>query len=271
MFIVLGSKKYFKGLSNIFCASNNRGPENCIDIASTGTSYYDDFLDDKLKSYFAKNKNLEGHIEYMTPLEYYEACAKLFDSTVESLQSQRRHDSGNIDWLSNALESGRKFHLPYINWTNGGQEGLHRMMVIANKYGWDEYTFPVLVVNYIDDHLPLVEEAYRCLSKAIDESLTYKYSIDTLPDYLLSQIQSELDKQCEFTDEIYTCICKSDLESKYILSLEGFEDDIEIDIDKDDIQIREPDQEIDIDNIDIEDLMDEYDFDDIDALLKSLR
>ena len=43
-----------------------------FDTTTTNTSYYDDFLTPEGLAYKQKAKNLTGHIEYMTPAEYFE-------------------------------------------------------------------------------------------------------------------------------------------------------------------------------------------------------
>lgn len=275
MFRVVCTKSNITALSNIFCSSDKRGPENCIDINSTGASFYDDLLDDSQKAYFAKNKNLEGHIEYMTPEEYYEACAKMFGSSVSSLKQQRQRDKDSIEWLTNALESGRKFNLPYVNFAQSGQEGLHRMMVIANKYGWDEYTFPVLVVNYVDERRNEVEQAYKYLDRSINKSLEYAFSPNNLPDDFIDQVQWELADLCDGEDFEYKCICTHvEDNAGFVLSIDGFESEVQITVYFEDIRIRETDPDLDnldLDDPDWDDLLDDIDFSDVESVLKSLR
>lgn len=249
------------GLSNIFCAESNRGPGNCIDKTSTGASFYDSFLDDKYTDYLAKAKNLQGRIEYLTPREYYAACAEIFHSTVNRLVEQRQNDLESIDWLSKRLDAGQKFHLPYVNYANEGQEGLHRMLVLANKYGWDTYTFPVLVIRYVDEHRVVIDNAYETLNRAIDESLQYKYLDSNLPDDLITEIQWNLDSN---EDNQYTAKCYSETSEDYLITLVGFESDISIDVSKSSIKIKSSDDfDISDEDLDIDDV-------DLDELLKSL-
>lgn len=246
------------GLSNIFCAQSNQSPSNCIDMTSTGVSFYNSFLDDKYKDYLAKTKNLQGNIEYLTPREYYSACAEIFHSTVDRLVEQRRNDLESIAWLSKRLDAGQKFHLPYVNYANEGQEGLHRMLVLADKYGWDTYTFPVLVIQYVDEHRVVIDDAYKTLNWAIDESLQYKYPESNLPDDLITEIQWNLDST---EDNQYTAKCSSETSEDYLITLVGFESDISIDISKSSIKIRSSDdfdisdEDLDIDNVDLDELL----------------
>lgn len=272
MLRIINNSKFSIELSNVFCSKSNISPENCIDVSSTGVSYYDDFLDDSKIKYF-RDKNLEGHIEYMTPLEYYEACAEIFNSSVESLKQQRRNDNSSIDWLTNALERGQKFNLPYVDFANAGQEGLHRMMVLADIFGWSEFEFPVLVVNYIDSDLQNISEAHDCLQKAIDNSLDYRYAIDTLPDHLFSQIQFEIDKSREYEDFGYDLVLVNTTSDSYVVSLKGFENKVKIEIQKDDIELSILDEEdMRVDEF-LSTLSDDVNLDDIDIddLIKSFR
>lgn len=257
MIRAVGATKRVRGLSNIFCSSENINSQNCININSTGVSYYDDFLDSSLTNYFEK-KNLEGHIEYMTPMEYYEGCAKVFNTSVSNLQQQRKADDDSISYLSNRLQSGQKFYLPYINYANEGQEGLHRMMVLANLFGWNDVRFPVLVVDYIDARKAKSDAVKQQLHKAIQESLQYKYIEDSLPDQLTEQIKWELDRIDESTN--YDPVVVNQSSSSYSYSVEGYESDFKIEVSLNEIQFRDlSDFEIDDDDLDIglDDLDDE--------------
>lgn len=268
--VIKGSIPIYQ-LSNIFCSQSNRGPDNCIDETSTGASYYDSFLDPTLTSYLEDNKNLKGHIEYMTPTEYYESCAQIFNSTVDSLKAQRRRDKDSIDWLSNALDSGRKFNLPYVNFADKGQEGLHRMMVLGEKYGWDDYAFPVLVIEYADEHRQLVYEARRELDKCLDESMEYRYRETSLPNSFINQIQYELDKRSLDNESEYHVLLLEELDDRYVVSLAGFEDDFSLIAFKEHMRIQSSqDEEEDEDYLDdLDDLsLDDMDIEDI---LKSLK
>lgn len=265
MFRMISSGKKIHGLSNIFCSTSNRNFKTCIDMTSTGVSFYDSFLDPKQEKYLRDQKNLESRIQFMTPQEYYEACAtKIFrNSSVESLKMQRKGDPDSIEYLTKALESGRKFHLPYLNYATGGQEGLHRMMVLAEKYGWNDADFPVLVVDYADDDLEKIRIAKKALNIAIRESLTYSYVKSRLPDEFISQIQWELDKYDE--DSGFQVICLNTTSDYYEFSLEGYDTSVCIRVDTSEIHHREGDTEDDDFDID-ESLLDM----DSDELLKLL-
>lgn len=142
-------------------------------IPHTGFSYYDDFLDEKELAYKQKAKNRTGKIVLMSPDEYYEDCSSNgFDHTVpvSKLKFQRRANSETIDWLSSQLDQGKKFNLPYINYVDHAQEGLHRMMVLGDRYGWNT-KFPVLVVYAYDQK---IEDEWRKI-EALYEFIQYKF------------------------------------------------------------------------------------------------
>lgn len=236
-------------------------PSDCIDTSSTGVSFYDSFLDAKYTRYLQNSKNLVGSIEYLTPREYYEACADIFNSTVASLVEQRRNDPDSLDWLLDQLESGKKFPLPYVNYAQKGQEGLHRMLILANNFGWDDETFPVLVIRYADERRAIVEVAYKSLDHAIQESIQYRYLKESLPDDLVTEIQWHLDSDDE---NEYIAKCINESSEEYIFSLLSFESEIAISIDKSGLRYKSSDDfEIDDSDIDIDDM-------DIGDLLKSL-
>jgi len=118
-----------------------------VNTKKTGMSYYDNFITDP--EYMRKSKNLKGDIQMMSPQEYYEMCAKdIFDTDVESLKEQRKTDQDSSH-LIDVLKRGDALDMPMINLANKGQEGLHRMMVLGDMYGWDEKQ-PVLIVDWDD-------------------------------------------------------------------------------------------------------------------------
>lgn len=124
---------------------------------TTNTSYYDEFLTDKGLAYMQKAKNLTGHIEYMSPQEYFEECAsKIFQGrhSADQLKEQRSYSHNHnherlVDNYREAMRKGDQFPLCYLNYAHLGQEGLHRMYAVGELYGWDK-KYPVLVVEPYD-------------------------------------------------------------------------------------------------------------------------
>ena len=103
--------------------------------------------------YMKNNKNLEGKIVQMSPNEYYEECAKIFNTTKENLIEQRRWDEDILEHLKQVLTIyKKKFPITTINYAGREQEGLHRMMVAGDLFGWN-HKFPVLTINWYDTEL----------------------------------------------------------------------------------------------------------------------
>lgn len=100
-----------------------------------GYSQYNNYLHDK------------KYILPVTPKEYFEQCAKGFNSTFEAQVRQVEGDKKVLDHLMDViLIAKKKFPMPYISRTNGAQqEGRHRVYTFAKLYGWNK-SFPCLVL-----------------------------------------------------------------------------------------------------------------------------
>ena len=130
-----------------------------VDLHRTGMSFYDDFLsgDHKTLDYLRREKNLEGKVVMMSPEEYYKACSDYgfpgSHPTVDKLKHDRRIDEKILKHLKDVLTVyKRRFPMPMLNKADNGQEGLHRMMVIGDMFGWD-HKVPVLVIDWADKQL----------------------------------------------------------------------------------------------------------------------
>lgn len=135
-------------------------PKNVFNTTTTGTSYYDDFLNPKDLKYMQEEKNLDGKIVYMTPKEYFEECANnIFDGrvTVSQLLQSRKSDY-LADEYAERMEIGIVFDLCYLNYANNNQEGLHRMLAFSKLFGWDSEKAPILVVTVFDEDEEKVRE-----------------------------------------------------------------------------------------------------------------
>ena len=119
-------------------------------------SGYEDYLNSDEVAYYRDSKNRVGNIVMMTPMEYFQACAKLFNTSVEALIEQRS-DPSTVQYEED-MRNGDKFPLCYVDYTKG-QEGLHRMLAAGNVYGWDK-KFPVLVVDVYDQAVEDMNNAY---------------------------------------------------------------------------------------------------------------
>ena len=112
--------------------------------ATTGTSFGDEFLDADTLSYLETRKGITAFITEMSPIEYLERCADLFDSTVESMIFSTDNDL--IYKYAEMMKSGVKFHMPWLNYVDAGQEGRHRAQA-AFLAGIK--TMPVLIITEV--------------------------------------------------------------------------------------------------------------------------
>lgn len=233
-----------------------------VDLHKTGMSYYDDFLSKNPKTleWLRDRKNLIGEVVMMTPEEYYQQCSDYGflnrHPSVDSLKQSRAVDTKTLAHLKDVLtEYGKKFPMPMLNKADPGQEGLHRMMVIGDMFGWD-HKVPVLVIDWADKQRAFEEQKRARIEKieyrikdAVRDTLRYKFrNIDELRE----QIQTELDNQFEYDDDISTPV-NFELTSneqtqefkvtigaaEYSFDYEDvqFIDDVEDDVESDDIDI----------------------------------
>ena len=182
-----------------------------VDLHKTGMSFYDDFLSNNSKTidYLKREKNLEGTVEYMSPEEYFKACSDYgFPNghpSVEKLKQERARDTKTLNHLKDVLTVYKhKFPMPMLNKAEKGQEGLHRMMVIGDMFGWD-HKVPVLVVDWADKQRAYeaakrkrIEKIEYNIKQAVKETLRYRFrNIEELQE----QLQWELDKKFEFNSD----------------------------------------------------------------------
>ena len=227
--------------------------------------YYDNIIahPDKV----ADKYNLKGEIIQMTPEEYYQECAdKIFNIPVDKLKTGRRNSTISLDRIRDVIVNhNTRVFLPYINYAEKEQEGLHRMMVAAELFGWD-HKFPVLKVTWADEErahkeqlIRRTEEIEKRIRKAIKDTLRYKFSNDTevineleyhMNDYLDDEYASKLfgpEKNFSKDRKIIN------QEDKFIITCE----DAIVELDKSDIPYHEnrlPEPDEDIDDVDEEDL-----------------
>lgn len=160
--------------------------KDIFDLSTTGmTGSWEDLLLGRDTDYYKNKKNLKGRIVQMSPKEYYEKCAKMFRTsqgtatTPESLKQQRRIDNGKdyMDKLKDViLKKKKKFPTCVLDIShNPGQEGLHRMMIAGDLFGWDT-KFPVLLVETYDKaRQERIEKdvAQREFNNDIEKALNY--------------------------------------------------------------------------------------------------
>lgn len=181
-----------------------------FDKTTTGVSFYNQFLGTSELEYLKNKKNLVGSVVYMSPEEYYSECAKhAFGRvvSVQQLKSQRAADKQTLEHLKDVLTVyKRKFPMPFINYAEKGQEGLHRMYVAGELFGWTDSKHPVLVINWADEARHEREEKAKseseiryAIEQAVKDSLQYKFT--DIEDFS-TQLEFELDRKFEFIDEV---------------------------------------------------------------------
>jgi hypothetical protein len=156
--------------------------------------------------YMAKKENLKGHIEMMSPKEYYEECAnKIFNCSVESLVNGRKRDVVVNDEIKEIIvKYKRQVFLPVLNLAQQEQEGLHRMLVAAELFGWD-HKFPVLVVEWVDEELANRrakekedQRVRKYIKSAVEETLDYTF--DNLEEFT-DECKAQVDYKFDFIEE----------------------------------------------------------------------
>lgn len=149
----------------------------------TYTPFYDGMMKDP--EYYAKKHNLKGEIKMLSPKQYYEICANdIFNNvSVQQLLDSRRYDKSiNDDLIELITEHKRRLFLPYINLAERQQEGLHRMYVAGEMFGWN-HKFPVLVITFADEARAkqekedkLYNEKRNLIRRCVNSVIQYKYS-----------------------------------------------------------------------------------------------
>ena len=124
-------------------------PGKYIDTSRSEIGWVDNLIHNI--KYFEQNKGVTARIVDMTPEEYFEECATLFHSSVESQKKQIAADTETIEHLTDVIKKfGKRFPIPYINIANNSQEGRHRMYVLGELFGWDKKV-PVLIIQDVNN------------------------------------------------------------------------------------------------------------------------
>ena len=133
-----------------------------FDEHDTKVSFYNEFLDPKGLEYMQNSKNRTGEVVDMSPNEYFRECAEyVFNGmSQQQLEDSRSANTDTIIKYSSAMKRGDKFPMPYINYADKSQEGLHRMMAAGDVFGWNT-KFPVLIVTVYDNEREVVAENFR--------------------------------------------------------------------------------------------------------------
>lgn len=221
--------------------------DDVIDTTKVGMGYYEDFLNDEDLEYMRSAKNKDGRIEYMTPREYFDICAKVifhedgktYKDMLDYLKKSRGDwDRERIEELKDIIKKeGKRFTLPFIDYTSHGQEGLHRMLALAELFGWDEKKFPVLVVNYYDMDKKRkgdIEDRRYEISICVEQALRYEYS-----DYeeFKDELQYKIDDRLTRYNDLYKKYRNGDIPFKFDISGDDVNVTVDFEIDGETIPI----------------------------------
>ena len=237
-----------------------------FDIHKASNSDAQQILDGS--KYWREEKNTYSEIIEMTPMEYYETCAKdCFNKPVENIIKGRRADNNILEHLKQVIQKyHKKFPIPYIDYANHSnpeQEGLHRMMVAGDLFGWDT-KFPVQIIKWVDEERAQREKEFKHIRKieryleiAVEKALRYNYyNIEEL-EY---QLKDEFEDQVRYLDEFENRDFKLELLPLEDKMMEVIIDDkYKVDFEMDKIKFLEP----------TEDELEDIEFDDLDDWLKS--
>lgn len=233
--------------------TKNFDGKNPFDITKGESGFVKQLLNDP--DYMRDYKNLIATIEYLSPKEYFEECAKIFDSTTQIQIDQIKHDTNTIEKLKQVLFTYKKtFPITYLNYAYKGQEGRHRMYVVGELFGWNK-KYPVLIINWADlnkvnKEKEQEEEARKenikfNIEKIIDKIKSFTFiSVDDIIEELVLRFNCYYNNEdINIKQEAYNLIIKI---QDVVYKVSIYEFDIEDDfIDYDDI---------DIDDIDLSDL-----------------
>ena len=238
------------------------GEINGTDIFAntTGISFYDNLLNKPQE--MIKHYNLVGEIVYMTPKQYVEECVnKIFTNTsFDNVVRQRQHDKYSNDEIKEVIDNGVRLFMSFINYAEKGQEGLHRMIIMAEMFGWNDVKFPVLAVNWYDEEAHNREVLWKAQNKfelavenIVSKVLQYQYPFNNTYDYLLDELHWQIEKYFDEEDNVTGDIDVKDDKIIFTVSNGQFTKSVERNMS--DIDLEElKDEDIEIDDIDLEEI-----------------
>lgn len=192
-----------------------RGPD-IFDLSAKGeSSHFRELLTSQV---VRDEENVKLEIKQLTPAEYFEGCAEIFNSTPEQQLRQVKFDKSINTHLKGVLNKGEKFPLTYLNYADRSQEGRHRMYVAGELYGWNK-TYPVAIFTIADEDLARqrAQEAeedriWKLIDKAVQRAQEFSYhSVEELREelvYLLSDDIEELDSKLSIAEFNHDLIVK---------------------------------------------------------------
>ena len=270
-------------MSNYDYGTGNVNGKDIFDTHTTGASFYDDLIPGSPENkYMADAKNLKGEIKMVSPYEYFQGCAKIFNTrrSTDNISAENQikfikdYEQDKIEDLKKVItEKKKKFPLTYLNFAERGQEGRHRMYVAGELFGWKE-KFPCLIINWADEdrHNRWVEEKRQSeiqqeFDKAIEDALRYRY--DAFED-IAQELEWTLDRSKNRIEEYSDDSVVYNIEPQEDIILVTIKDDKGVEykreIKKEDVRI-EPSEETDDD---IPDDLSSLSNDELDDMIKRL-
>lgn len=146
-----------------------------FDISKSEMSKYTDYLTNPEET--NKYYHTISSIKLLSPREYFEECAKIFDSTFEEQYHQIKRESSVIKHLKDVIFKYRKkFPITVLNYPEKTQEGRHRMFTLGELFGWDK-KYPVLVIEETEDDKEYKKQQaiLKGLNRLTNKALDYTY------------------------------------------------------------------------------------------------
>jgi len=222
-----------------------------FDVTKSEMSKYTDYLRDpeNTNKYFKTTSS----IEMLSPREYFEACAEIFDSTFEKQYKQIQRESEDLEHLKNViLKQKKKFPITVLNYAENMQEGRHRMFTLGELFGWDK-KYPVLVVRETLEGKEYKKQQaiFRGLNRLTNRAL--EFTFDSYED-AIEEIRYHLDRELKDYYDYEDLDIILTKKPSIIIQVDNVSYEIE-----DDLINIDPDREKDDleDLLDIEDLMSE--------------
>lgn len=219
--------------------------KNPFDTTKGESAFVQQLLHDA--EYMAEYKNLSSEFVQMTPRQYFEGCAEIFGSSVDTQINQTKNDVNTLNKLKKVLTVYRRtFPVTYLNYAEKGQEGRHRMYVVGELLGWDK-KFPVLIVNWYNQEIASKEAA----KKEQERKERILYIIEWAFDYAKDMYCTDV---LEFIDELKKLLEKKFDEDEITITENG----VDITAKVQDVSKTMPLDELNIDSLydlDIEDLL----------------
>lgn len=162
-----------------------------FDITKNEASKYTDYLrePEKTNKYFKTTSS----IQMLTPREYFNECAKIFDDTFEKQYRQIKEDSDIINELKDViLKEKKQFPITVLNYAENQQEGRHRMFTLGELFGWDK-KYPVLVIRETPEGKEYKKQQaiFRGLNRLTNRAL--EFTFDSYED-AIEEIKYHLDR-----------------------------------------------------------------------------